>query len=80
MTELIEFSGRIARSIDIPVMADADDCGGSPIAVYRAIQGFERAGLAAVMIEDHVQAKRSWSAEAPFPPTVMEFRITVWSR
>ena len=57
MTELIEFSGRIARSIDIPVMADADDCGGSPIAVYRAIQGFERAGLAAVMIEDHVQAK-----------------------
>lgn len=57
VTELIEFSGRIANAIDIPVMADADDCGGSAIAVYRAVQGFERAGLAAVMIEDHVQAK-----------------------
>ena len=57
VTELIEFSGRIAQSVEIPVMADADDCGGSPIAVYRAIQDFERAGLAAVMIEDHVQAK-----------------------
>jgi 2-methylisocitrate lyase-like PEP mutase family enzyme len=57
VTELIEFSSRIAQSIDIPVMADADDAGGSPISVYRAIQGFERGGIASVMIEDHIQAK-----------------------
>lgn len=57
VTELIEFSSRIAQSIDLPVMADADDCGGSAIAVYRAVQGFERGGVASVMIEDHVQAK-----------------------
>ncbi len=57
ITELIEVSARIADSVPVPVFADADDGGGSPLAVARAVRGFERAGLAAVMIEDHVQAK-----------------------
>ncbi len=57
ITELIEIAARIADSVPVPVFADADDGGGSPLAVARAIRGFERAGLAAVMIEDHVQAK-----------------------
>lgn len=57
ITELIELCGRIAEAVEIPVLADADDGGGSPLNVYRAVRGFERAGLAAVMIEDHVQVK-----------------------
>lgn len=57
ITELIELAGRIASSVDIPVLADADDGGGSPLNVYRAVRGFEQGGLAAVMIEDHVQVK-----------------------
>ncbi len=57
ITELIEVSARIADSVPVPVFADADDGGGSPLAVARATRGFERAGLAAMMIEDHVQAK-----------------------
>ncbi len=57
ITELIEMAARIADSVPVPVFADADDGGGSPLAVARAIRGYERAGLAAVMIEDHVQAK-----------------------
>lgn len=57
ITELIEMAARIAGSVPVPVFADADDGGGSPLAVARAIRGYERAGLAAVMIEDHVQAK-----------------------
>ncbi len=57
ITELIEMASRIAGSVPAPVFADADDGGGSPLAVARAIRGYERAGLAAVMIEDHVQAK-----------------------
>ena len=57
ITELIEMAARIADSVPVPVFADADDGGGSPLAVARAVKGYERAGLAAVMIEDHVQAK-----------------------
>lgn len=57
VTELIETASRIAGSVPVPVFADADDGGGSPLAVARAVRGYERGGLAAVMIEDHVQAK-----------------------
>lgn len=57
ITELIDLAARIADSVPVPVFADADDGGGSPLAVARAIRGYERARLAAVMIEDHMQAK-----------------------
>ena len=57
ITELIEIASRIAGSVSVPCFADADDGGGSPLAVARAIRGYERGGLAAVMIEDHLQAK-----------------------
>ena len=57
ITELIEIAARIAGSVPVPCFADADDGGGSPLAAARAMRGYERAGLAAVMIEDHVQAK-----------------------
>lgn len=57
ITELIEYSGNIARNVGVPVMADADDGGGTPINVYRSVQQFGKAGLAAVMIEDTHQAK-----------------------
>lgn len=57
VTELTEVASRIAGSVPVPVFADADDGGGSPLAVARAVRGYERGGLAAVMIEDHVQAK-----------------------
>ena len=57
ITEMIEVASRIADSVPVPVFADADDGGGSPLMITRAVRGFERGGLAAVMIEDHVQAK-----------------------
>ena len=57
ITELIEIAERIAGAVPVPCFADADDGGGSPLAVARAIRGYERGGLAAVMVEDHVQAK-----------------------
>jgi len=67
ITELIEFSGRIARAINVPVMADADDGGGTPINVYRSIQEFSKAGLAAVMLEDTYQAKHLGEGEQLIP-------------
>lgn len=57
ITEMIGVASRIAASVPVPVFADADDGGGSPLMISRATRGFERGGCAAVMIEDHVQAK-----------------------
>ena len=52
LTELTDFAGHIAQSINLPVLADADDAGRTPLQTYRAIQGFESAGLGCVMFED----------------------------
>ena len=57
VSELIEFASRLAAGVDVPVIADADDCGGNPLNVYRAIQRYARADVASVLIEDMSGAK-----------------------
>jgi methylisocitrate lyase len=57
ISELIEFATRIAGEIDIPVIADADDGGGNPLNVYRAVQRYEHGGVGGIMIEDMYGAK-----------------------
>jgi 2-methylisocitrate lyase-like PEP mutase family enzyme len=58
MTEVVERCGFIARSIDIPVIADADAGYGNVVNVRRAVEEFERAGIAAIHIEDEVEPKK----------------------
>lgn len=48
----------IARSVSIPVMADADTGYGNPATVHHTVQLFEAAGVAGVNIEDQVSPKR----------------------
>ena len=75
ITELIEMAARIADSVPVPVFADADDGGGSPLAVARAVKGYERAGLAAVMVEDHVQAKHLGEGGVLVDTTYMQDKL-----
>lgn len=75
VTELVELAGRIASNVDVPVLADADDAGGNPLNVHRAVQGFEGAGLAAVMIEDHVQLKHVGEGGELVPTELMVEKI-----
>ncbi len=58
MTEMVENAGRMARAANIPLIADADTGFGNPINVTRTIQEFERAGVAAIHMEDQVWPKR----------------------
>ena len=58
LSENAENAGRIAHVTGLPVFADADTGYGNPLNVRRTIQEFERAGVAAVMIEDQVTPKR----------------------
>jgi 2-methylisocitrate lyase-like PEP mutase family enzyme len=48
----------IARSVSIPVMADADTGYGNAVTVYHVVQYFEEAGVVGINIEDQVMPKR----------------------
>ncbi|HWE79085.1 MAG TPA: isocitrate lyase/PEP mutase family protein [Pseudolabrys sp.] len=56
--ENLRASGALAAVSSIPLQADADTGYGNALNVYFTVQGFERAGLACVMIEDQVWPKR----------------------
>jgi 2-methylisocitrate lyase-like PEP mutase family enzyme len=54
----VEACRNIARSIDIPLMADADTGYGNAVSVFHTIRYFEEAGVVGVNIEDQVSPKR----------------------
>ena len=58
MTEMIENARRIAGAVSVPLISDADTGYGNPINVYRTVREFERAGVAAIHIEDQTWPKR----------------------
>jgi 2-methylisocitrate lyase-like PEP mutase family enzyme len=58
MTEMVANAGRMAAAVGIPLLSDADTGYGNELNVYRTVQEFERAGVAAIHIEDQVFPKR----------------------
>lgn len=58
MTEMVENVRRIASAIQIPLIADADTGYGNPVNVIRTVKEYEKAGAAAIHIEDQVWPKR----------------------
>jgi 2,3-dimethylmalate lyase len=58
MTEMVENAFRIASAVQIPLIADADTGYGNPINVVRTVQEYEKAGVAAIHIEDQVWPKK----------------------
>ena len=56
--EMVTNAGHVARSVELPVMVDADTGYGNAINVVRAVQNFEAAGVAGIHIEDQVSPKR----------------------
>ena len=58
MTEMLDNLRAIADAVEIPVIADADTGYGNPVNVSRMVKEYERAGAAAIHIEDQVWPKR----------------------
>lgn len=56
--ENLHASSAIAACTSLPLSADGDTGYGNAINVYFTVQGFERAGIACLMIEDQVWPKR----------------------
>ncbi len=58
LTQNVDHCRHLARSVDIPITADADNGYGNPVNTYHTVQLFEEAGVAGVNIEDQVAPKR----------------------
>jgi methylisocitrate lyase len=58
MDEMARYGGYIARSVNIPAIADGDTGYGEAMNVFRTVQEYERAGIAGIHIEDQVFPKR----------------------
>src|SRR5690606_37492581 len=58
LTDNVDACRNIARSIDIPLMADADTGYGNAVTVHHTVRYFEEAGVVGINIEDQVSPKR----------------------
>jgi 2-methylisocitrate lyase-like PEP mutase family enzyme len=58
MTEMVENAAVMARTVSVPVIADADTGYGNELNVTRAVREYETRGIAAIHIEDQVSPKR----------------------
>ncbi|WAS95540.1 isocitrate lyase/PEP mutase family protein [Nannocystis punicea] len=57
-SEMIDNARRIVQTVELPVIADADTGYGNPLNVIRTVCEYERAGVAAIHLEDQVSPKR----------------------
>lgn len=67
LTEMADAAGRVAQTVQVPVLCDAGAGFGQAIHVARTIQEFERAGLAGVHIEDQYYPKQMHYHTLPAP-------------
>ena len=58
MSENIERAAQVTSVVSIPVIADADTGYGNAVNLVRTVREFERAGVAAIHIEDQITPKR----------------------
>lgn len=58
MTEMADNAQRIAEASGLPLVADADTGYGGPLNVQRTVRSYERAGVAALHMEDQQWPKR----------------------
>jgi 2-methylisocitrate lyase-like PEP mutase family enzyme len=58
LTEMADRARVISGLLEIPLIADADTGYGSPINVIRTVHEYERAGVAAIQLEDQTFPKR----------------------
>jgi 2-methylisocitrate lyase-like PEP mutase family enzyme len=82
--EMAEHVSRIARSVSVPVIADADTGYGELVNVARTVRELERAGAAAVQLEDQVFPKRCGHMEGkrviPRDEMVRKLRVALDAR
>src|SRR5690349_1903710 len=63
--EIIQYDSVIAQDVDIPLMADVDDFGATPLNVYRFAKQAEKGGIACAAFDDRAPLNRATGYAAP---------------
>jgi len=73
VSEIINYDSIIASNVDIPVLADVDDFGATPLNVYRFAKQAERGGIGCVAFDDRMPLNRATAYSVPgvFPKARM---------
>lgn len=72
-SEMVSAGAVVSASVTIPVIADADTGYGNELNVTRTIREYERAGVAAIHIEDQISPKRCGHLEGKDVTSAEEF-------
>jgi carboxyvinyl-carboxyphosphonate phosphorylmutase len=84
LSDMVSNAAVIASTVSIPLIADADTGYGGSLNVYRTVREYERAGVAALHIEDQVFPKRCGHLDGkqviPIEEMVIKLRAAVEAR
>jgi 2-methylisocitrate lyase-like PEP mutase family enzyme len=65
VSEIIAYDSVIAANVDIPVVADVDDFGATPLNVYRFSKQADRAGIGCAAFDDRMPINRATAYSVP---------------
>jgi len=65
VSEIIAYDSVIAANVNIPIVADVDDFGATPLNVYRFAKQAERGGIACAAFDDRMPINRATAYSAP---------------
>ena len=65
VSEILEYNAVIAANLDIPILADLDDLGATPLNVYRFSKQAERAGIGCAAFDDRMPLNRATAYSVP---------------
>jgi 2-methylisocitrate lyase-like PEP mutase family enzyme len=73
VSEIIDYYSTIASNVDIPILADVDDFGATPLNVYRFAKRAERGNIGCAAFDDRMPINRATGYAAPgvFPKARM---------
>jgi 2-methylisocitrate lyase-like PEP mutase family enzyme len=65
VSEIIAYSSVIASNVDIPVLADVDDFGATPLNIYRFAKEADRRGIGCAAFDDRMPLNRATAYSVP---------------
>jgi 2-methylisocitrate lyase-like PEP mutase family enzyme len=84
MSEMVDNAASVAQAVSVPVIADADTGFGGTLNVQRTVREYERAGVAAIHLEDQEFPKRCGHLEGktlvPLEEAAQKIRAAVEAR
>jgi 2-methylisocitrate lyase-like PEP mutase family enzyme len=65
VSEIIDYNSVIAANLNIPILADVDDFGATPLNVYRFSKQADRAGIGCAAFDDRMPINRATAYSVP---------------